>query len=127
MERFRINRVDFVAGVGGLAPEAAALVDEHLEYYDEVLLHVLMGDLLRWGVRLFESGEADLVDRLLAWVDRGLREGDEDVENAVAVSFIEDYGGFASETPEFFAIWPEGLRAEHVRQKAWYRDHSSES
>lgn len=50
--------------------------------------------------------------RILAVVERGLRDGDEHVRKAVAVSFVEDFGAFPGETDELLALWPPLLRAE---------------
>jgi hypothetical protein len=47
-----------------------------------------------------------------------LQEGDERVENAVAVSFVEDTGWWESDMVAFVASWPTPLRAEADRQRA---------
>jgi hypothetical protein len=70
------------AGVAALAPEVR--LEDH---YGQLLLHLLMSDLQRLSVSAFADGHRDVPERLLAFLDRSLREGDEDVVNAVAVSF----------------------------------------
>ncbi|WP_155992850.1 hypothetical protein [Nocardioides sp. URHA0020] len=52
----------------------------------------LMSDLLRLAVDWFDRGAAEPLERLLIAFDAGLSEGDECVENAVAVSLVEDAG-----------------------------------
>jgi hypothetical protein len=49
---------------------------------------------------------------LLAVVHKALREGDEDAENAVAVSFVEDTGWWEPAMRTFITTWPDGLKAE---------------
>jgi membrane protein required for beta-lactamase induction len=100
-------------------PEARPVVDEHLRDYDELLLHLLMADLLRLAVASYGVGEGDVTQRLLAFVDRALRDGDDLVENAVCVSFVENVGAFPGESEAFISSWPDGLSQELARQRAW--------
>jgi hypothetical protein len=84
-----MNSSEFVGRVTDRVPEAGATVHEHLEDNEgELLLHLLMADLRRLAVAWFEDGALEPLQRLLTVVDAGLAEGDEGVENAVAVSFI---------------------------------------
>ena len=70
------------------------------------------GEFLRLTVSAFSEGKAEAADRLLAFVDRCLRYGDEDVANAVSVSFVENYGALPGECEGLLARWPPALRAE---------------
>lgn len=86
------------------------MVREHLDDQDgELLVHLLMADLLRFGVTAFEKGQTDEAVRVLRFVERCLAEGDEYVTNAVQVSFIEDYGHGPKQPDSFLALWPEAL------------------
>ncbi|MFT4083329.1 MAG: hypothetical protein QM638_12155 [Nocardioides sp.] len=108
-----IERNDFVGELRAAVPEARGSVTEHFaDNEDELLLHPLMSDLLRLTIVTFADGRLDTTDQLLAFVDRCLREGDEDVVNAVAVSFVEDFGAYAGESDELLDRWPPRLRAE---------------
>lgn len=108
---------DFVERLLERVPELELEVRDHLEYYDELLLHLLMADLLRADVRLFHAGQLDVEQRLLCFIDLALRQGDAAVENAVQASFVEDVGAFPEETPEFNRSWPAGLRADLDRSR----------
>jgi hypothetical protein len=103
---------DFVDELKVAVPESGDLVTEHLADNDELLLHLLMSDLLRLTVSTFSEGQTGVTDRLLGFVDRCLREGDEDVVNAVGVSFVEDFGAYPGESDALLARWPPALRAE---------------
>ncbi len=95
------------------------MVDEHLRDQDgELLLHLLVADLRRFAIATFESGDEDLSHRLLSAMDIGFREGDEEVENAIAVSFVEDTGWWDPAMQPFIASWPNGLQAEVTRQRS---------
>jgi hypothetical protein len=69
-------------------PEFAPVADEHAQTYDELLLHVLMGDLGRFymaRVRL----DPELASRYWEAVEVLATDGDARIENAVAASLIE--------------------------------------
>jgi hypothetical protein len=100
-------------------PEFGPTIDEHLADHHEVLLHVLFGDLTRFVVTAHARGDTDVGQRSLAFLDRALREGDEYVQNLVAVSFVENVGPWDPTHREFIESWPEALRAEAERQHDW--------
>jgi hypothetical protein len=100
-------------------PEAAPLIDEHLLGFDgEILLHLLVADVRRLALAFFEARDIRALDRCLDVVAAGLRDGDEYVENAVAVSFVEDAAWWDEAMSPFIAAWPGALRAEAERQRA---------
>lgn len=114
-----VTRESFVEQLLAEVPEAEGVVSEHLsDQNGELLLHLLMADLLRFTVQAFHTGQPDVVLRALAFMDRALLAGDDAVENAVAVSFVENVGFGEGETPAFLAVWPPGLLAEKARQDA---------
>lgn len=111
---------DFVQGLVGAVPEVSGLIAEHRrDQFGELLLHVLVADVRRFVLGAFERNESDLVARCLGFLDLALRSGDERVQNAVAVSFVEDTGWWDRAMVPFMAAWPEGLRAEAERQRRW--------
>ncbi|WP_162269022.1 hypothetical protein [Frondihabitans sp. PAMC 28766] len=87
--------------------------------YDELLVHLLMADLLRYATAAFADGRRDVTDRLLRFVDDSPAQGDSHIENAVSVSFVENFGAGKGETPAFLATWPDGLRADLKSQQDW--------
>ena len=107
-----IRREDFLPALAVAVPESGDVVVEHLADNDDPLLHLLMSDLLRMTVSTYAGGEIAVTDRLLAFVDRCLRDGDEDVVNAVVVSFVEDFGVYPGESDALLERWPPALRAE---------------
>lgn len=108
-----ITRDSFVDNLLAVMSEVAETVRGHLDDQEgELLLHLLMADLLRLTVRVFRDGREDVARRLLEFVDHCLSEGDEYVQNAVSVSFVEDYGFGPDEPEALLSLWPAGLRAE---------------
>ena len=107
-----IRREDFLAELAIAVPESAGVVAEHLTDNDGLLLHPLLSDLLRMTVSTYATGEVGVADRLLAFIDWCFREGDEYVSNAVAVSFVEDFGASPDESDALLTRWPPALRAE---------------
>jgi len=110
---------DFLGQLRSLVPEAEPMVREHLVDHDgEVLLHLLTADLRRLGVAWFTETRHEPLQRLLEVVATGLREGDEYVSSAMAVSFVEDTGWWRPEMHPFMAAWPKELTQELERQRA---------
>lgn len=108
---------DFLLVLVSEVPEAEAIVREHLEYYDELLLHFLTADLRRYVIDIFTSGQSDVLRRLLGVIERALLLGNDSVNNAIAVSFVEDSGWWDPVMQPFIASWPPGLKAEARRQR----------
>lgn len=77
----------------GLAPVLA----EHLADYDELLLHVLCGDVTRYASALACRSELDDLKRLLADLDAALDDSDDEVGNLISVSFVENAHGVAGD------------------------------
>ena len=69
-------------------PEFAPAIDEHRQTYDELLFHLLMGDLARFYM---DQGRTDAVLARRYWmtIERLAMEGDDFVTNALGVSLIE--------------------------------------
>lgn len=110
-----LTRESWPSALIGAVPEAEPLVVEHLDNNDQLLLHLLMGDVTRFVEAAYEGGDLMLASRCLAFLDLSLREGDEDVQNAVSVSFVENVGPWDSGKASFIAAWPDALRADAVR------------
>jgi hypothetical protein len=109
-----------------VAPGFRGVREEHMRDNDELLLHVLMSDLLRFVGSHFTGASTVPADpptendvkAVLQVLDGAITAGNADVENAIAVSFIEDI-----ETEPFFdrlrPMLGPNLRAELQRQKSW--------
>ena len=100
-------------------PEFAAEIDEHVVDNDEMLPHVLFGDLTRFVLDASQRRDDDLVQRALAFLDAALREGDDAVQNLVGVSFVENVGPWDPNQADFIESWPDALRMEADRQRDW--------
>jgi hypothetical protein len=108
---------DAIEALRVAVPEFDAPIDEHVAGFDEMLPHVLFGDLARFVLAAHESRDTDVEQRSLAFLDRALREGDDEVQNLVAVSFVENVGPHDREQRDFIRTWPKALRAEAERQR----------
>jgi hypothetical protein len=106
----------FVQDLKDTDTELSDFVSEHLTYYGEVLIHLLMADVLRFAVAAFSAGQLDRAARVLHLVDRSLSAGDDALVDVVRVSFVENVGHGDGETAEFLAIWPAALLSEYTRQ-----------
>ena len=107
-----LTATDLLDTLAAEVPETQPVVGQHLQDNGGLLLHLLTADLRRYAIQSFEAGQRDVVGRLLAVIDDALREGTEDVQNAMAVSFVEDTGWWDPAMQPFIETWPEGLQAE---------------
>lgn len=108
---------EFVEVLRGAVPTVGTILDEHVDEHGGLLIHVLLPDVLRFAAGCFADGDVYTSSRVLDVVDRALKEGDEHLLNAVAVSFVESVGAYPDETPEFIASWPPALLAEYREQQ----------
>jgi hypothetical protein len=76
-----------------------------------------MADLRRLALNWFGQGRSEELDRLLGVLETALREGDEMVSNAIAVSFVEDLGWWEPDVQPFIASLPGELANEVRRQQ----------
>ena len=79
---------------GQLSDGLSAALDEHLkDNFGELLPHVFFGDVTRRLVALSEDG-SDLahaeLDRVLAFLEDRFDEGDEQIQELIAVSLLEN-------------------------------------
>lgn len=113
-----ITVVEFVDLLTQSCPETLPIVAEHLADNDnELLLHLLIADMRRFCLERFETDDTEVLRQCLDVVARGLTDGDEYVENAVAVSFVEDTGWWDRLMQPFMATWPLPLQEEAERQR----------
>jgi hypothetical protein len=114
-----LTRGQFVVSVLASLPEASAVVAEHLDDQEgELLLHLLVADLRRLLLDAWQRQDQDVLHRGLTFLDAALTTGDEYVNNAVAVSFVEDIGWWEADMQPFIASWPKALATEVERQRS---------
>jgi hypothetical protein len=103
-------------------PEFAEAIDQHFVDNDELLLHLLLGDLSRACVTAWRQNDSEFNRRVLALLEEAFGEGEDDdyVSNAVSVSFVEDVGPWDPAVAEFIAGWPPRLLQD--ARRAGYRD-----
>jgi hypothetical protein len=89
---------DLLRDLQAAHPAIAALVATHLADHDEVLPHLLMADVTRW---LLAQGPEPGV---LAILEQHFAEGDEHVQDVIALSFLENL--FGEDAPVRWALGP---------------------
>lgn len=123
-----IERASVLTVLLNAVPEFRPVYEEHVRDNDVVLDHLLFGDVRRFTLHAYERGETEVVERVLTVLDRLMAEGDEETQDLVAVSFIEDieYGDPRADAG-FIARWGAHLREERERQRRWRPDPSRQS
>lgn len=103
----------FVSDLTTAVPETAPTVQERLvDQEGELLMHLLAYNLGQLAVTWFQENRSSELTRLLEAMDIGIREGDEYLINAIAVSFVEDLPWWEADVQPLILTFPEGLRSE---------------
>lgn len=86
-----INFISFVKLLLEVVPELVSVYDEHIDDYDELLEHVLMGDVTRFAEKLYiENSNSECLARLLGFLDKAYAVDDEKLNELISVSFLEN-------------------------------------
>lgn len=117
--RVALTEDEFVRALIEAVPEVQLILDELLADNGELLLHPFVARVRDFAIAAFDKGNRTVSDRTVAVCEMGMRDGDEGVENAVAVSFVEDTPWWDRNRRAFIDTWPAALRAEVERQKNW--------
>lgn len=112
------DNATYVRELTEAVPRLQPLLARHVEYFDELLSHVFMGEVSRFAVAEFArctdgegSGCPDLI-ALLAALEQGFCDGGEDVQNLIAVSFLENVAEEAVVSPGLLSLFGPLLRRE---------------
>ncbi len=62
----------------------AIFLQNHVEYYGELLIHLFMADLLRYLKNINESEKISVVD----FLDKSMSASEDAVDNAICLSFV---------------------------------------
>lgn len=84
---------EFFDGLIGDDQELKKLYDDHIIEYDELLPHVLMGDVTRLVIdraTRFGNQHAVELQRILDYFERALLGSDEEIANLIVISFLEN-------------------------------------
>jgi hypothetical protein len=81
---------EFVTWLAARHSGLGGILDEHLADDDELLPHVLFGDVARYALALARDDETDDLNALLSDLDAALGDSDDEVGNLVWVSFVEN-------------------------------------
>lgn len=91
-------------------PGFAPVYDEHMSDYDEVLPHVLVGELTRF---LFGQASDAALESALGLLERAAAASDERLQELVAVSFIENLEPNAARFPAMRKHFGPALQAQY--------------
>lgn len=87
-----MNPLELFQRVTKVAPGFETVLKDHLKDNDELLVHVLMADLLRYVGRTLSSKGPESqgqVKAVLSLLESALGSGNPETDNAIAASFIE--------------------------------------
>ncbi len=108
---------DFLPRLADDVPVLEPLVREHLEDNEgELLPHLLLSDVRQWCVEHVSTDRAT-VQQVVDGLEAALASGDDAVENAVAVSFVEDLMADGAPGQTVLALLPPRMAA----MQEWFR------
>ncbi|MBR1444529.1 MAG: hypothetical protein IJ583_13475 [Firmicutes bacterium] len=93
-------------------PGAAQIYKEHLNDYNEINLHILVGDIINEPLTklLGENKQRDLIKIYCDTIERMWRYGDEYVKNVVDVTILEYISGRDEEWQIFGSYVTDGFK-----------------
>lgn len=105
--------VSIVGSICYLAPELLPVLQEHLDDYDGLLPHVMMGDITRWVVRKFHIENSDLdLRRVLNFLEEAFSQADREDQGIIIVSFLENLPQVGEEDAGIISLLGPSLQAE---------------
>jgi len=81
----------FIQKMVAAFPEVKSIHDQHQADNDELLPHVLMGDVTRYVISQTENKSTPVITKLLDFFEQTL--DDEEIEELISVSFVENLFG----------------------------------
>ncbi len=94
MSSLNSNSYKLIKKLIDLIPELKPIYDDHIDYYDELLEHVLFGEITRFAVKEFsENGHSECIVNLCGVLREALSSGDEQLSELITVSFLENLKG----------------------------------
>jgi hypothetical protein len=104
---------DFAYTLIEAGPLTEALLDADLDDWGELQGHGLLSDLRRAALSAFDRGDRETSRAIVECVTRAFLVADDQLKNAIDVSFIEDTGwSHDPEVQDFVDSWPAELRVE---------------
>jgi len=85
-----IKQEQIISELRSRFPDFAEKINEHAEYYEEILLHVLFGDFTRFVITKYQNEEIPDVKKALEFIEEMLGSEDEYVDELAHVSFLEN-------------------------------------
>lgn len=109
----RMSLEEFAYSLIEAGPLTEGLLDADLADWGELQGHLLMSDLRRAAMDAFDRGDREASRAIVDCVTRAFPVADDDLKNAIDVSFIEDTGwSHDPAVQDFVDSWPAELRAE---------------
>jgi hypothetical protein len=108
------------------SPELHRLLGEHVQDNHELLPHIFFGDVTRHFEKLWQMRSDPIasteIRRILGLLEQGLATGDEEVENVIAASFIENLFELWND-PELEALIGPKMKSELKKMREWHVRH----
>ena len=87
--------ISFIRSMAARFPGLEPVLAEHVKDHPQVLPHLFFGDVTRYALSLVRVGRPDQtpeLHRLLDFLEETFSGGDEELQELIAVSFLENFG-----------------------------------
>ena len=85
------NQIDFLKKIINLSPNYQEIYDEHLKFNKEIIPHVLMSEITQVLIESYLNNKIELVKATLELIDKEFNEREDDIQNIIAVSMLENF------------------------------------
>jgi hypothetical protein len=106
-------QVSIVGSICYLAPELLPVLQEHLDDYDGLLPHVMMGDITRWVIRKYNADRSDpTLRQVLTFIEDACSKADYEDRGIIIVSFLENLPRMGEDGAEIKSLLGPSLLSE---------------
>jgi hypothetical protein len=106
-------QVAIVGSICYLAPELLPVLQEHLDDYDGLLPHVMMGDITRWVIRKFNADRSDpTLRQVLKFIEDACSQAEFEDRGIIIVSFLENLPRVGEKDAEIRSLLGPSLLSE---------------
>ena len=80
----------FFIDLQNLSPDIKQVIDDHMNYYEKIHAHILMGEVTKKIVEIYLNGSVDIVKKIFGCIDSEYQKKNEEICNLIDVSMLEN-------------------------------------
>lgn len=113
---------DFVMALVEMHTQLTPVLDEHLKDHNELLPHMLMGDVVRFLTAIYANpreaaGDYNTITEIMLSIGDHFTSASPAVKEVIAASFLENMPYPKEEGVDLIKLLPDNLQAELTKQR----------